>query len=140
MMALGAFLNSRIVVRFGMRLISHSALAVLITIAGVHLLVVWWGVETLVSFAILQALMMGCFGLVGANFSSMAMERMGEIAGTASSVQGFVNTLGGAVIGALIGQQFNGSTVPLYSGFLIMGILSLIVVAVTERGRLFRPS
>ncbi len=139
-MALGAFLNSRIVMRFGMRPISHTALTVLIAIAGLHLAITLSGLESIWSFAILQALMMGCFALVGANFSAMAMERMGEIAGTASSLQGFVNTFAGATIGAAIGQQFNGTTVPLYAGFLLMGAIALIAVAVTERGRLFRTS
>jgi DHA1 family bicyclomycin/chloramphenicol resistance-like MFS transporter len=84
--------------------------------------------------------MIGCFGLVGANFSAMAMERMGAIAGTASSLQGFVNTLGAALLGAAIGQSFDGTTVPLYTGFALMGVSSLIIVAITERGRLYRPS
>ena len=140
MMAIGAFLNSRFVMRFGMRLISHSALTLLTVIAALHLLVAWSGFESLWTFAGLQALMMGCFGLVGANFSAMAMEKMGSIAGTASSLQGFVGTLGGAIGGAVIGQSFDGSTVPLYTGFVVMGVTSLIIVAITERGRLFRPS
>ena len=140
MMALGAFLNSRIVMRFGMRLLSHSALTVLTLIAAAHLVVAWTGVESVWTFALLQALMMGCFGLVGANFSAMAMEKMGSIAGTASSLQGFVQTLGGALGGAAIGQAFNGTTVPLYTGFVVMGLVSLTIVAITERGRLFRPS
>ena len=140
MMAVGSFLNSRFVMRFGMRLISHSALTLLTVIASLHLLVAWSGFESLWTFAVLQALMMGCFGLVGANFSAMAMEKMGAIAGTASSLQGFVGTLGGALGGAVIGQAFDGSTVPLYLGFVIMGVTSLIIVAITERGRLFRPS
>jgi DHA1 family bicyclomycin/chloramphenicol resistance-like MFS transporter len=139
-LAVGAFVNSRIVMRYGMRLISHSALTLLLVVAAVHLAVAWSGAESLWSFALLQALMMGCFGLVGANFGAMAMERMGEIAGTASSVQGFINTLGGALIGAAIGQAFDGTTVPLYTGFLLMGGLAFAIVAVTERGRLFRPS
>ena len=67
------------------------------------------------------------------------MENMGHIAGTASSLQGFVATLGGAVIGAAIGQQFDGTTVPLYAGFLICGLLALVIVAIGEKGRLFRP-
>lgn len=140
MMAVGSFLNSRFVMRFGMRLISHSALTLLTVIASLHLLVAWSGFESLWTFALLQALMMGCFGLVGANFSAMAMEKMGAIAGTASSLQGFVATLGGALGGAVIGQAFDGSTVPLYIGFVLMGVTSLIIVAITERGRLFRPT
>ena len=139
MMAVGAFLNSRIVMRFGMRPISHAALTVLVTLAGVHLAVTLAGIETLWSFAILQAVMMGCFGLVGGNFNAMAMERMGEVAGTASSLQGFTTTLGGALIGAFIGQQFDGTTVPLYLGFIVMGGIALVIVAITEKGRLYRP-
>ncbi len=86
----------------------------------------WW------TFAILQALMMASFGLATSNFSAMAMERMGEIAGTASSLQGFVSTLGGALIGAQIGQSFDGTTVPLYAGFLTMGVLAFVAIAIAE--------
>ncbi len=139
-MAVASFVNSRLVMRLGMRRISHTALAGMVAVAAVHLGVAWIGWETLWSFAILQAAMMMCIGLANSNFSAMAMERMGEIAGTASSLQGFVTTLGGALIGAVIGQAFDGTTVPLYVGFLSMGALSLAIVAITERGRLFRPT
>ena len=40
----------------------------------------------------------------------------------------------------MIGQAFDGTTRPLAIGFLLAGVLSLVVVAVTERGRLFRPA
>jgi len=139
-MAVASFVNSRLVMKLGMRRISHSALAAMVALAAVHLAIAWSGFETLWSFAILQAAMMMCIGLANSNFSAMAMERMGAIAGTASSLQGFVTTLGGALIGALIGQAFDGTTVPLYAGFFAMGALSLAIVAVTERGKLFRPT
>ncbi|TGX52580.1 Bcr/CflA family efflux MFS transporter [Sphingomonas gei] len=139
-MAMGSFLNSRIVMKIGTRRISHTALLALILFAAIHLAIAFSGHENLWSFAILQALMMASFGLANSNFSAMAMERMGEIAGTASSLQGFVATLGGAVIGAQIGQAFDGTTVPLYTGFLAMGVLAFVAVAVAEKGRLFRPS
>jgi len=139
-MALGSFLNSRLVMKVGMRRISHTALAGMIVFAAIHLAVALADLESIWSFTILQALMMGCVGLSTSNFSAMAMEKMGEIAGTASSLQGFVTTLGSALIGAAIGQAFNGTTVPLYAGFLLMGLATLMVIAVTERGRLFRPS
>jgi DHA1 family bicyclomycin/chloramphenicol resistance-like MFS transporter len=140
MLAVGSFLNSRLVMQLGTRRISHSALIAVILIAATHLLVIWLGLETLPVFILLQGLMMMGFSLSTSNFSAMAMENMGEIAGTASSVQGFVSMLTGALIGALIGQSFNGTTVPLYTGFLLMAVLSLAVVAITERGRLFRPA
>jgi len=139
-MALGSFLNSRLVMKVGMRRISHTALMGMIVFAAIHLAIAWTDLESIWSFTILQALMMGCVGLSTSNFSAMAMEKMGEIAGTASSLQGFVTTLGSALIGAAIGQAFDGTTVPLYAGFLLMGLIAFVVVLVTERGRMFRPS
>ncbi|AIT07030.1 major facilitator transporter [Sphingomonas taxi] len=132
--------NARLVMRLGTRLISHSAVIGLVVLSAIHLAVALAGYETLVGFVILQALTMGCFGLATSNFSSMAMENMGGIAGTASSVQGFTSVTFGAVIGVVIGQAFDGSTAPLAAGFLICGVVALGVVAVTERGRLFRAA
>ena len=68
---------------------------------------------------------MACFGLVGANAGALAMEPLGHIAGTASAVQGMVRTIGGALIGLVIGQAFDGTTVPLVAGFAICGALAL---------------
>jgi MFS transporter, DHA1 family, multidrug resistance protein len=139
LMAAANLLNSRIVMRFGTRRISHLALLGFIFFAIVHLGFAFSGAETLWSFVIVQALMMGCFGLSTANFGAMAMDNMGHIAGTASSVQGFIGTAGGALGGILIGQAFNGTTIPLYLGFLLGGLAALVAVLVTEGGRLFRP-
>jgi len=139
-MALANLLNSRIVMRIGTRRISHSALVAFIVVSGLHLLIAAAGNENVVTFAVLQALAMGCFGLATSNFSAMAMDKMGAIAGTASSVQGFVTVTVGAVIGAAIGRAYDGTTVPLFAGFLTAGLVALVIVAVTERGQLFRPA
>lgn len=140
MMALANLLNSRIVMRIGTRRISHTALVGLIIVSALHLAIALAGAESIYSFAILQALAMACFGLATANFSSMAMENMGGIAGTASSVQGFITVTAGALMGLVIGRAFDGTTVPLYTGFMTLGLVALGIVAVVERGRMFRPS
>ena len=138
-MALSSFLNARIVGRLGPRRVSHGALLAFIAISAIHAVVALSGHETLASFVILQAGVMFCFGLVASNFGAMAMEPLGHVAGTASSVQGFVTTFGGALLGFLVGQFFDGTTIPLSLGFLGYGILALGVVFVAERGRLFVP-
>ena len=73
------------------------------------------------------------------NFNAMAMEPLGAIAGTASSVIGVFTTLTGALLGLLVGQVFDGTVIPLGAGFLLLGVAGLLVVLWTERGRLFRP-
>jgi MFS transporter, DHA1 family, multidrug resistance protein len=139
-MAMGSLLNSRIVMWLGMRRISHGAMVVLIVLASTSLLIERSGFESLWPFALLQAFTMMCFALAGSNCSAMAMEHMGKIAGTASSVQGFAVTTGGALIGGLIGQAFDGTTTPLHLGFLAAGVVALALAAIVERGRLFRPA
>ena len=140
LMAASAFANSRLVMRFGMRFLSHLAIVATTVLAAIHLAIILFYGETLWIFIVLQAPMMAAMGLANSNFSAMAMENMGEIAGRASSLQGFIATLGAAVLGAVIGQAFDGSTVPLYIGFTTLGLTALVIVFVTERGKLFRRS
>lgn len=137
-MAFGSFMNSRLVMRFGMRFLSHLALIAATILAFVHLGVILAGWESLTIFILLQAPMMAALGLANSNFSAMAMENMGDVAGTASSLQGFIATLGAAIIGAVVGQAFDGTTMPLYIGFATLGLIALLIILVTERGRLFR--
>jgi DHA1 family bicyclomycin/chloramphenicol resistance-like MFS transporter len=135
--AVASILNARLVERLGSRLISHVALLGFIGFGASHAAVALGGYETLWTFGILQGLTMFCFGLLAGNFGAMAMEPMGHIAGTASSAQGFISTLIGALIGFLIGQQFDGSVVPMTLGITACGIAALGFVLVAERGRLF---
>jgi len=137
-MAVASFCNIRIVERVGMRGVSHRALFGFVAVSAVHLAVALAGRESLISFTILQGATMGCFGLAVSNFNAIAMQRMGAIAGSAASLQGVISTIGGALIGSLIGHQWNGSITYLPAGFLICGILALVLVLIGERGRLLR--
>ncbi len=139
-MAISSLLNARIVVQLGTRRVSHTALIGYVLCALIHLTVVLAGAETIWTFAILQAAMMFCFGLVPSNFAAASLEPLGHVAGTASSVQGFVTTLGGALLGGLVGQMFNGTVIPLILGFAALSSIALVVVIVTEKGRLFQPT
>ena len=138
-MGIAAFLNQRFVVRLGTRRISHGALMAYIVIGLIHLTVAATGHETIESFIPLTGLSLFCQGLIGSNFNAMAMESVGDIAGTAASVQGFISTGIAVMIGLAIGQAFNGSTLPIAAGFSIVGILAVSIVLFAERGRMFRP-
>lgn len=137
-MGVASYLNSRVVERFGMRIISQAGLLIFIVVTGLHVAVAALGAETLWTFVVLQGATMGCFGLIMANFGAMAMESMGSVAGIAASLQGCAGTCGGALIAALMGQQFNGSTLPLALGALLCGLVSLGFVLLAEGGRLFQ--
>lgn len=79
-----------------------------------------------------------CFGLIMPNFNALATEPMGRMPGTASSLVGAVTTALGALLGAYVGQHFDGTVFPLLAGFAAFGILALAIVLLTERGHLFR--
>jgi DHA1 family bicyclomycin/chloramphenicol resistance-like MFS transporter len=137
--AVAGFLNARFVGRLGMRVISHGALVGFVAVAGIMLLAVKMHTLPLPLFMALAALMMFAFGLMFANFTSLAMEPQGHIAGTASSLYGSITTLLGIGIGITIGQNYDGTLLPFATGFFLCTLASLAVVLVVEKGRLFKP-
>jgi DHA1 family bicyclomycin/chloramphenicol resistance-like MFS transporter len=138
-MALASWTNSRIVGRFGLRRVGHSAAAALAIVTAAHAALALAGGETLLSFVVLQGLTMSCFALASSNLSTLAMEHMAPIAGTASSVQGVVSTLGAAAIGFFIGQRFDGTATPFVVGTAICTALGFVVIVLTEPKQLFAP-
>jgi DHA1 family bicyclomycin/chloramphenicol resistance-like MFS transporter len=96
-MAITSYLNSRLVERLGARRIGHAGLLLFTGFSLVHLAIAASGVETLALFIFLQSLTMACFGLSSSNFGSLAMQPLGRVAGTASSIQGTISTICGAL-------------------------------------------
>lgn len=138
MMAVSSFLNSRLVGRLGMRRLSHGALLGFIAINALTFALSLVMTLPLWAFTLLYCIAMVQFSWIGANFNSLAMEPLGHIAGTASSVQGFIQTVGSGFVGALIGLSFNGTTMPLAAGYFVTSVVGLLLVLVAEQGRLFR--
>jgi len=137
--AIAGFINSRFVDRLGMRVISHGALLGYVLVAGIMLAAVKLQMLPLPLFMVLSALMMFAFGLMISNFTALAMEPQGRIAGTASSLYGSITTLLGIGIGTKMGQDFDGTLLPFATGFFLCTLASLAVVLVVEKGRLFKP-
>ncbi len=137
LMAISSFANSRLVGSIGQRRLSHAALIGYFACALVLVAVSAGGNPPFWLFMTLIAVAMPLFGMIGANFNSIAMEPLGALAGTASSVIGFMQTVGGALTGALIGQYYDGTVLPLAIGFASVSGIALLFVLLAERGRLF---
>jgi DHA1 family bicyclomycin/chloramphenicol resistance-like MFS transporter len=135
--AIAGFFNSRVVNRLGMRFISHAALFGFVTVGSLMLLGVLAGFMPLWLFMALSMIMMFAFGLMFSNFTALAMEPQGHIAGTASSLYGTLTTLLGIAIGAFIGQHYDGTLLPFTTGLFACTLIALAVVLVAEKGRLF---
>jgi len=137
LMALSSFLNSRIVRHLGMRRLSHGAVLVFTGVSAAWLALSLVGIMPLWLFLVLHAAIMFTFGWAASNMNSLSMEPLGAVAGTASSVFGFIQTVGGVVLGTVIGQAFDGTLVPVAGGYFVMGALALCAILVAENGRLF---
>lgn len=137
-MAVTNWSNSRIVERFGARRVSHCALFAFIALSLAQIGAALVPGEPMLLFLLLVALNMSMVGFLGSNFGSIAMEPFGRMAGAASSFQGFVRTVLAALIGAGIGQQFDGTTLPMAVGFLSCGLTALVLILTAEKGKLFR--
>lgn len=136
-LALANFTNSKIVERFGMRRLSHSVLIGFTVLAFINFVLMSVVGERFMIFLPLFALTFGCFGMLGANFSALAMEPQGKVAGTASAVYGFFTSTVASGFGFLVSSQFNGTVAPILLGFVGLGLLSLTIILITERGKLF---
>lgn len=131
------YYNAKIVERVGMRRISHVMILLFIASSAINLAhIVIFGVNFWV-FYILFMMAFACFGMMGANFASIALEPMGDIAGTANAVYGFFTSTGASLIGLTIAQQFDGTVVPILMGYVGLGLVSLTIILIVERGRLF---
>ncbi len=138
--AVANYSNARLVLHFGARRVSQIAVLAFIGLSAVQWLLAGTG-ETLALFLVVVCLNMAMIGFIGANFASIAMEPFGHIAGTASSFQNSFRTLVSAGIGAIIGNAYDGTTMPLAQGYVVCGLLTLTAVLWGERGRLFtRPN
>lgn len=137
--ALSSFLNSLFVGRFGMRKISHTLLLIFCFASLIWFIAsfVAGGSTSFVYFMLLLIIIMFSYGGLGANFNSLAMEPLGKVAGTASSVFGFLQTIIGAGLGFVIAQSFDGTTAPIAGGFFLLSCGAIILILIAEKGRLF---
>jgi DHA1 family bicyclomycin/chloramphenicol resistance-like MFS transporter len=134
------FTNSRIVERFGARRVSQTALISFIILGSLQVAAAEFAPSSLPLFLFLLTANMAMVGFIGSNFSSIAMTPFGDVAGAASSFQSFAKTILAAGIGAAIGQQFDGTVLPVAAGFVLCGLIALGLVLWCENGKLFtRP-
>jgi DHA1 family bicyclomycin/chloramphenicol resistance-like MFS transporter len=133
----GTFLNSRLVIRHGMRRLSHTTIIGLTATAATLVVLAQFGLANFWVFTGLLALTFAMFGLTASNFNALAMEPVGRVAGSASALYGAVTATGGSLVGALIGRAFDGTIMPFAIGLAVTGVLTLLAVLWTERGKLF---
>lgn len=140
LMSISSFINSRVVGRFGMRRIAHMAIIGFASSSIILFALSLMGPLPFPIFFALLAFAMFVFGWSGANMNTLAMEPLGKVAGTASSVFGFLQTFGGATLGMILGRMYDGTIIPLAFAYALMSSLTVVSVLIAEKGKLFGES
>ena len=128
------FLNSQLVERFGMMKIAYYSTLAYAFISVLYVVLFSSGqnpsIYTLISFLALQFFAVGfLFG----NLRALAMQPIGHIAGIGAAINGFLSTVLAVPIAHYIGTFVKTSVLPLFIGFSLFGILSILVFVVLKR-------
>lgn len=129
--ATSSYVNARLVVRLGMRLLVKAILIAHIAVSLVVLSVMAVASAPLALFAALllwQQVQFFQAGLTIGNLNAIAMEPMGHIAGTAASVISASATVLAVVLAVPVGLAFNGTPLPLIIGSLLYAALALMLM------------
>ena len=122
------YLNSMFVIRFGARRIAFYAAIGYSVISLLYILLYWSGhnpsILVLVGFFALQFF---AVGLLFGNLRALAMEPLGHIAGIGAALNGFISTVMAVPIANYIGNFVTTSVLPLFIGFTVFGLLSVLV-------------
>lgn len=132
-----SYVNGRLVMRFGMQLMSRRSLWVLSCVSAVFCVIASFfsGHPPLWLLMAYFGVILFCTGILFGNMNAMAMEPLGHIAGVGAAVVGSMSTLISAPLGIGIGRAYDGSVLPLIGGFALCGFLALVVMSWAEAGR-----
>lgn len=132
-------LNGWLVARLGMRPLIRRALVaqtVLSIIMAVLLATAILGSAEFWTYLAWSVTIFAMLGFTVGNLNTLALEPLGHIAGLASSLMGGLATVGGAALGAAVGQLFDGSALPLALACAVLsGAAALLMRNMPREGR-----
>lgn len=124
-----SLLNARIVMRFGMQKIVRLAMGCSLVVSLTYLAVcLLFDSPGLIGFMVWGAFSFFGIGLCFSNINALAMEPLGHIAGLGAAIVGFFSSSIAILIGIPLGRAYDGSQVPLITGFTVMGMIGLSLV------------
>ncbi len=136
-LGVASLLNSRFVVKLGMRHICTSAMMAIIIASAIFLALHMVVAQvTLPMFVAYAAVLFFAFGLMFGNLNAIAMEPMGEVAGMASAIIGAVSSILSLSLGTFIGQMYNNTLIPITCGFLGLGVVAWILMQAEKQWHL----
>ena len=131
---LATYLNSVLVVKYGMMRIAYLATIAYVLVSVLYVILFWSGNNPSIYIVItFFALQFFAIGFLFGNLRALAMQPLGHIAGIGAAINGFASTVMAVPIANYIGNFVKGSVLPLFIGFSVFGILSLVVFILLKR-------
>jgi MFS transporter, DHA1 family, multidrug resistance protein len=129
-MAIFTFLNAQFVERFGARRAIRGLLLAYLILAGLllSLTLALGGEPNIYIFFAFVALLQGINVAVSPNSSALALEPLGSTAGIAAAINGTAFFVVGSSLGSFIDRLLVNSVTPLAVGYLIAGLLAVVLV------------
>jgi len=126
-------LNGFLVTRLGMRPLIRRALVVQVAMSALALVALGsgaFGSAEVWAYFLWTVTVFAMLGFTIGNLNALALEPMGHIAGLAASLMGSLATIGGAALGAVVGQLYNGTALPLV---IAVGSLSALAALIMRQ-------
>lgn len=129
-MAAVALTGSRVVGRVGARRLGHSALGFQLAVSLLMLILALAtnGVPPVGMWMVLMSAQIAAMVVMMPNMTTLALEPMGSLAGTAASTIGFITLALGAILGAVIDRQIATTVPPLAIGYFAYTTVAVLVV------------
>ena len=135
-LAFGAstFLNGKLVMKYGMEKLIKISL-VSYTVTSFAYILLFFG-EPNPSLTFLIVFLLAQFtslGFLFGNLKAISLQPLGRIAGIGAAITGFISALVAVPIGTFLGTFMQETTMPLFVGFFVCGLTSLIVYRYYKR-------
>ena len=132
-----SLLNAKLVMRLGMRKLSWLALVALTVMSSVFWLVLlqFGGIPPLWLFLTWLLPSFFFLGILLGNVNALSLEPLGHMAGLGAAFIGSLSLLISLPLAWLIGNQYDGTTYPLVTGFAVLSFLGCGVFYWAGNGR-----
>jgi DHA1 family bicyclomycin/chloramphenicol resistance-like MFS transporter len=131
---LASFLNTRLVMRFGMSFLARQSLFAILGLSVVALGIALLNAGQPPLWFLMTYLMTTffCIGILFGNMNALAMRPLGHIAGIGAAVVGSLSTFISVPLGTVIGGSYNDTILPLVIGMAILASAAIVVTRWAE--------
>ena len=136
-MGAASLVNSRLVMRLGMRSLAFKALYLFLSLVAFYLAanLFYDGRPPFWLMLVCLSLSFFCLGIMFGNLNAIAMNPLKHIAGIGAAVIGSLISLVSSPLAMVVGRCYDGTTLPMAWGFVVLGVFTALVMRWANRSK-----